>query len=208
MTVRHELHAPSTGESTNGTARTVLSIAIGWFVVDAVLGFTGFFSRHLRQVYLFTVTPVIAFAGAFAISRRLRTWAFALDTRTLVSAQAVRVGGIAFLAAAAVGNFNHTFALWAGLLDIATGLSAVVAAHSLVPARSGRQRGLLVAWMAAGLLDFIVAIPLAARLRARNPTSMVANGIPPLSFITTYAVPLALIDYFILAAQLLRQRAR
>jgi len=203
-----EFHATSAGESTSGIARTVLGIAIVWFVVDAVLGFTGFFSRHLRQLYLFTVTPVIAFAGVFAVSRRLRTWAFALETRTLVSAQALRAGGLAFLAAAAVGNFNRAFALWAGLLDIATGLSAVVAAHSLVPARSARKRGLLAAWMAAGLLDFVVAIPLAARLRARNPTSMVASGIPPLSFITTYAVPLALIDYFILTAQLLRQRAR
>jgi hypothetical protein len=60
--------------------------------------------------------------------------------------------------------------------------------------------------MAAGLLDFVVAIPLAARLRGRDPASMAALSRPPLSMITTYAVPVALMDYFVLGAQLWRQR--
>jgi hypothetical protein len=63
-----------------------------------------------------------------------------------------------------------------------------------------------MAWMAAGILDFVVAIPLAARERTADPGSMVALNIPPLSMITTYFVPLAIIDYFILAVHLLRQR--
>jgi hypothetical protein len=206
--VHPDSHATTTGESAHGMGRTMLGVAIVWLALDAALGFSGSFSRHLRQLFLFTVTPVVAFVGAFAVSRRLRAWAFALDTRTLVSVQALRAGGLAFLAVAAVGQLNRAFALWGGLLDVATGLSAVFAAPALVPARTARQRGLLAAWMAAGLLDFVVAIPLATRLRARDPAGMAANGIPPLSFITTYAVPLALIDYFILGAQLWRQRGR
>jgi hypothetical protein len=60
--------------------------------------------------------------------------------------------------------------------------------------------------MAAGILDFVVAIPLAWRARAADPDSMAALNIPPLSLITTYFVPLALMDYFMLAVHLLRKR--
>jgi hypothetical protein len=113
---------------------------------------------------------------------------------------------IAFLAVYAVGKLNGKFALWAGLLDAATGFSAPFAAHYLTPPRTAKQRGLLMAWMAVGILDFVVAIPLAARVRVGDPASMVALTIPPLSLITTYFVPLALMDYVILAVQLWRQR--
>jgi hypothetical protein len=184
----------------------MLIIAIVWFVLDAALGWARFFSKQTRLIFLFVVTPVLVFGIAFAVSRRVRAWAWAFDTRTLVFIQTVRVGGIAFLAVYAVGKLNGKFALWAGLLDAATGFSAPFAAHYLTPPRTTKQRGLLIAWMAAGILDFVVAIPLAARVRAGDPASMVALTIPPLSLITTYFVPLALIDYFLLAVQLWRQR--
>jgi hypothetical protein len=192
--------------TTSRISQTMMTIAIIWFALDAALGFSGFFSKHTRRIFLFTVTPVIIFSVAFAVSRSVRAWAFAFDTRTLVFIQAVRVGGIAFLAGYAVSKLNGTFALWAGLIDAATGFSAPFAAHYLTPTRTTKQRGLLIAWMAAGILDFVVAIPLASKVRAGDPASMVAITIPPLSMITTYFVPLALIDYFILGAHLWRQR--
>jgi hypothetical protein len=201
-------HATISGGPENVISRTMLGIAIVWFALDAALGFSGFFSKHARRIFLFVLTPIIAFVGAFAISHRTRAWAFALDTRTLVSFQALRVGGVAFLAVSAVGKLNPTFALWAGLLDAATGVFTLFVAHALVPARTGKQRGLLLAWMVGGLLDFVVAIPLAARLRARDPASMAALSRPPLSVITTYAVPLAVMDYVVLAAQLWRKRGQ
>jgi hypothetical protein len=194
------------GGPENAVSRMLLGIAIVWFVLDATLGFSGFFSRHARRIALFVVSPPLAFVAAFVFSRRLRSWVFACDTRALASFQTLRVGGIAFLAVAAVGKPNPTFALWAGLLDAVTGVSTLFVAHRLVPARTARQRGLFLAWMAAGLLDFVVAIPLAARLRGRDPASMAALSRPPLSMITTYAVPVALMDYFVLGAQLWRQR--
>jgi len=187
-------------------SQTMLTIAIVWFVLDAALGWARFFSKQTRLIFLFVVTPVIVFGVAFAVSRRVRAWAFDFDTRTLVFVQTVRVGGIAFLAVYAVGKLNGKFALWAGLLDAATGFSAPFAAHYLAPPRTTKQRGLLIAWMATGILDFVVAIPLASRVRAADPASMVALTIPPLSLITTYFVPLALIDYFILVVHLWRQR--
>jgi len=192
--------------TTSRMSQAMLTIAIAWFALDAALGFSGFFTAHTRLIFLFVVIPVIVFVVAFAISPSVRAWAFAFDTRTLVYFQTVRVGGIAFLAAYAVGKLNGEFALWAGLLDVAVGFSALFAAHYLTPTRTAKQQGLLIAWMTVGILDFVVAIPLAAIVRAADPTSMVANTIPPLSMIATYAVPLALMGYFILGAHLWRQR--
>jgi hypothetical protein len=178
-------------------SQTMLIIAIVWFALDATLGWARFFSKHMRLIFLFVVTPIIVFGVAFAVSRRVRAWALAFDTRTLVFVQTVRVGGIAFLAVYAVGKLNGKFALWAGLLDAATGFSAPFAAHYLTPPRTAKQRRLLIAWMAVGILDFVVSIPLASIVRAGDPASMIALNIPPLSMITTYFVPLALMDYFI-----------
>lgn len=192
--------------TTSRISQTMMTIATVWFAVTAALGFSGFFSRYSRFVGLFTVTPMIIFSVAFAVSSRIRAWAFAFDTRTLVFVQAFRVAGIAFLAVNAVGKLNGMFALWAGLLDGAVGFSAPFAAHYLTPTRTAKQRGLLIAWMVPGILDFLVAIPLARKARVADPASMVALAKPPLSMITTYFVPLALIDYFILSAHLWRQR--
>jgi hypothetical protein len=187
-------------------SQAMLTIAIAWFALDAALGWARFFSKQTRLIFLFVVTPVLVFVVAFAVSRRVRAWALDFDTKTLVFSQTLRVGGIAFLAVYAVGKLNGKFALWAGLLDAASGFSAPFAAHYLTPPRTAKQRGLLIAWMAVGILDFVVAIPLASRARASDPASMEALTIPPLSMITTFGVPLALIDYIILGTQLWRQR--
>jgi hypothetical protein len=103
------------------------------------------------------------------------------------------VGGVAFLAVYAVGRLNGKFALWAGGLDCGVGFSALFAGRYLTPARTTRQRGLLVAWMALGIVDFPVAVLLARMARADDPASMVALTGLPLSLITTWGVPIALI---------------
>ena len=185
---------------------TVWAIAIVWFAVALALGASGRLAEYARFIGPFAVTPLIIFVVAFGVSPGLRVWAFAFDTRTLVIVQTLRIGGLAFLAVYAVGQLNGKFALWAGLLDCVVGLSAPFAAHYLTPAATAAQRRLLIGWMALGILDFLVAIPLARLARSEDPVSMVAMVGLPLSLITTYFVPIALIDYFLLGAQIWRQR--
>src|SRR5262245_21454173 len=110
------------------------------------------------------------------------------------------------LSAYAVGQLNGVFALWAGLLDVALGLSAPFAAHYLTPTRTRRQRRLLVIWMVVGLLDFAVAIPLASIVRTGDPASMSAMAMLPLCMIPTFFVPLAVMAYIILGTHVWRQR--
>jgi hypothetical protein len=196
----------ATRRTTSRVSQTMMTIALVWFAAALTLGFSGFLSASSRFNGLFVVVPPVVFVLAFAHLKSIRTWAFTFETRTLVLLQSLRMGGIAFLAVYAVGKLNGPFALWAGLLDATVGVSALFVAHSLIPPRTASQRGLLIAWMGAGILDFVVAIPLALVARVSDPTSMLALNGPPLSLITTFAVPVALIDYFILSAHLWQHR--
>jgi hypothetical protein len=183
-------------------ARLISALAVGWFIASAALGFSGFVAAHGSLIAFFVPAPATAFGLALCASRRLRNWVAGFDAKTLVSAQAVRAAGMAFLAACAVGSLNAKFALWAGLLDCVVGFSAPFVAGQIKQTLETRQRWIVIAWAGVGLLDFLVAIPLARVCRLEDPTSMTAMGYPPLSLITTYLVPLALIDYSMLAGHL------
>src|ERR1700689_2106017 len=78
--------------------RTMWGIAIIWFGVSAALGANQSFSEHPLLIGPFVVVPLICFAAAFSVSSGLRTWAFALEPRTLVMAQTARAAGMSFLA--------------------------------------------------------------------------------------------------------------
>jgi hypothetical protein len=197
--------APSPALTNTTVPRTMWGIAILWFGVSAAFGANQWFAEHPLLIGPFVVVPLICFAAAFSLSSGLRTWAFALDPKTLVMAQTARVAGMSFLAVYAVGQLNGLFALWAGVLDCAIGFSAPFVAQYLTPTRTVLQRRLLIAWMIPGIAEFLVAIVLARIARIGDPGSMVALNILPLSLITTFFVPLALIDYFILGAQLRQQ---
>ena len=157
------------------------SIAATSQTVNVALGASGFISEHPAFNRAFVLGAPILFVIAFAGSASLQAWAFAFDTRTLVAAQAVRVGGIAFLAVYAVGKLDGTFAWWAGSLDCVVGFSALFAASYLTPVRTAWQRNLLIAWMVPGIVDFLVAIPVAMTARLHDPASMIALTRPPLS---------------------------
>ena len=209
MSTQYASNYPNAPAVTNSSiTRTMWGIATVWFAGSAALGASGSLAEHPLFIGPLVVVPLIVFAVVFAASPGLRAWAFALDTRALVFCQAVRTGGIAFLAVYAVGQLNGKFALWAGLLDCAVGLSAPFAAQYLTPTRTAMQRRLLIAWMAPGVLDFLVAIFLARMARVGDTASMAALNMLPLSMITTFGVPLALIAYFILGAHLWQQRGR
>ena len=191
--------------SNSVVSRTLWAIAILWFAADVWLGASGFLSEHRQYIFVFVLTPMIVFAIALVALPALQAWAFALDTRALVFAQAVRVGSAAFIGVYAAGKLNGAFALWAGLIDIAVGLSAPFAAQYLTPVRTTSQLRLLIAWIGFGILDFIVAIPLAAIVRTSDPVSMFQMTMLPLSMISTFFVPVAVMDYLILVAHLWRR---
>src|SRR5258708_18078750 len=199
MSEQYASSPPGIHPSSNAAVpRTMWGIAIVWFTVDAAVGASGSLAEHPLFIGPFVVVPLIVFALAFGLPPNVRAWAFAFDTRTLVMAQALRAGGMSFLAVYAVGQLNGLFASWAGLLDCAVGFSAPFAGHYLTPTRTAMQRRLLIAWMVPGIADFLVAVVLARIARIGDPASMAAPNMPPLSSITTFFVPLARIAHCIL----------
>jgi hypothetical protein len=194
----------------NALSQTMMGIAIVWGTVAAALGAAGLLSKGLFQragiLALWIVTPVIAFVGVFAFSSRVRAWAFAFDQRLIILFNVIRFAGAAFLTLYAQRQLAPSFALTAGWMDVIVGVTAPVAAFYLAPARTALRRGLLLAWMVFGVADFAISLPLGAVARRRAPASMVALNRFPVSLIPTFFVPLALIGYVILGAQLWRQR--
>jgi hypothetical protein len=190
----------------------MMRIAIVWGSLAAALGAADAFSqgpfRRGGVLGLCVATPPTVFLAVFAVSRRVRAWAHAVDPRAIVLFNVIRFAGLAFLLLYRQGQLAPGFALSAGWMDVVVGVTAPLAAFYLTPARTALRRGLLLAWMAFGVADFAISIPLGARARRRDPTSMLAVNKFPLSMIATFFVPLVLIGYVILGAQLWRQRGR
>ena len=192
--------------TTSQISQTMMGLAIVWFVGACALGISDVLLVYSRILFLFVVIPVIIFGTVFAFSPRLRAWAFALDSRLIILLNMLRVGGLAFLMLYADGRLNGAFALPAGWMDFIVAFTAPLAAFYLTPTRTTLRRLLLLAWIVFGIADFAIAIPLGVVARSQNPTSMIATNQFPQVIIPTFGVPLVVIGYFILLAQLWRQR--
>jgi hypothetical protein len=116
------------------------------------------------------------------------------------------IEGTAFVAMMALGHLPALFALPAGLGDIAAGLAAPLAAHSL--ARGTGRRAAL--WFNAfGITDLISALTLGA-LTGYALVNVTPSGAPisqlPLALIPTAAVPLLLALHITSMPALLKTR--
>jgi hypothetical protein len=189
--------------SERALSETMMRIAIVWGALAAALGAADAFSkgpfRRGGVLGLYVAAPPLAFAAVFAVSRRVRAWALAVDPRAIVLFNVIRFAGVAFLILYRQGQLAPGFALSAGWMDVIVGATAPLAAFYLTPTRTALRRGLLLAWMAFGIADFAISIPLGARARRADPASMIAVTKFPLSMIATFFVPLALIGYVISA---------
>ncbi|TDP96034.1 hypothetical protein [Labedaea rhizosphaerae] len=137
------------------------------------------------------VAVVLGVVIVVAASRRPAARAILADPgalRLLAWPQVLRVVGVVFLIAMAMGRIPAAFALPAGIGDIVTGLAAPFAI------RSGR-----VLWLnIVGLLDLVVALALGlltgvgqGQILAVSPSSELVSTLP-LVLIPLAAVPLAI----------------
>jgi len=149
------------------------------------------------------VTPVVLFLIWFASSPAFRQFVLSLNPRTVTLVQTVRIAGIVFLALGTYKILPAFFALSAGWGDIAIGVTAPFAA--LVLANPAHRRGFIF-WQFLGVFDLVNALALGTLAGIIDP-----HGIPtepmtvlPMSYITTFAVPVFLILHIICIAQALR----
>jgi hypothetical protein len=157
----------------------------------------------------------VAFVGALAaalLATRIpvmsRILADPATPARLALPQALRVVGVVFLIALALGELPAVFALPAGLGDLAIGVSALVIARRLA---NGSRRG-AVWFNVLGIVDLVVAVSIGflagiGPLNVLDVTPSTAPlGLLPLVLIPTTAVPLAVALHVVSLRQLAVRR--
>lgn len=149
---------------------------------------------------LAVVTPILLFLVWFASSAAFRQFILSLNPLTLTLVHTLRTAGIVFLALAAYKILPAFFAWSAGWGDIAIGVTALFAALRL--ANPAHRKGFIF-WQILGITDLVQALALGTLAGIIDP-----HGIPttpmtllPMSYISTFAVPLFLILHIICIAQ-------
>jgi hypothetical protein len=176
-----------------------------WIVVSAILADHDVF----RQSAITTQPWIAVAAGGALLVGVLGGTRVNAPLPALVWPHTLRVVGIAFVIAMAMGTLPAVFALPAGLGDIAVGISAPFIARRL--ARGDRTGA---AWFnVLGLLDLVVAVSLGF-LAGLGPTRVIdvspstaAVGLLPLVLIPVVAVPLAMALHIRMLVRLRRGRA-
>jgi hypothetical protein len=179
--------------------------ALAWIALVTVAGATGFFARLPFPGPQLIILGLVAGAVIAATTvPALRAWIDALPLRALIGVNATRFIGIVFLALAARGQLNQTFADRAGWGDIATALLAIVLVVAGISVRAPLSRGLLHAWNVFGFLDLVVAVGTATMVTLRLETPGVAPLLSlPLVIVPTFLVPLFLANHVVIFRRLL-----
>ncbi len=149
---------------------------------------------------LAVVTPVVLFLVWFASSPGFRQFILSLSPRAVTLVQSVRVAGIVFLALGTYKILPAYFALSAGWGDIIIGATAPFAALSL--ANPAHRRGFIF-WQLFGIADLVNALALGTLAGFIDPhgISTAPMAVLPMSYITTFAVPVFFILHIIGIAQ-------
>jgi hypothetical protein len=184
--------------------RLTLGLIAAWFAFSFIAS-----SQHLYvtqasnpplPILLAVLVPVAAFFVWIGISPEFRRFVFSLDPRVLTLLHTWRIGGFTFLVLYTYGILPGSFALPAGLGDMAIGATAPLIALRLTGAS---HRAAFLRWQALGILDLVVAVSMGGLTSFLAPVGPrpFAMAVLPLSLIPTFAVPLLLILHIICIAQ-------
>jgi hypothetical protein len=144
--------------------------------------------------------PVVLFLLWFASSPGFRQFILSLSPRAVTLVQSVRVAGIVFLALGTYKILPEYFALSAGWGDIIIGATAPFAALSL--ASPAHRKGFIF-WQLLGIADLVNALALGTLSGVIDPHGIptAAMAVLPMSYITTFTVPVFFILHIIGIAQ-------
>ena len=149
---------------------------------------------------LAVVTPVALFLIWFASSPGFRQFVLYLSPPAITLVQSVRIAGIVFLALGTYKILPEYFALSAGWGDIIIGATAPFAAFWL--ANPAHRKGFIF-WQLLGTADLVNALTLGTLAGFIDPhgISTAPMAVLPMSYITTFAVPVFLMLHIICIAQ-------
>jgi hypothetical protein len=183
--------------------RVVVWALLIWLVLTSVLGASGRMAglRPPRPQIILGILTLAAAVAVFAIPV-LRNWAKSVPIPTLVAWHLTRLAaGTYFLVLAGQQTLPRSFALPAGIGDIAVSLAAA-ALLLMVSSGSASGRRWYGAWNVFGLLDITFVVVSAARSGLADPSSMAPLLQLPLSLLPTFLVPTIFVCHFILIQRL------
>lgn len=177
-------------------------LIFGWFVLTMGVAAVGPLDTDtmgwLLIAFAASVIPVVAFAVTWRRSPAFRERLLRLDPAALVMLTTGRIAGLAFLVLYAEDQLAGEFALWGGLADMFTGLTAATFAYLVIAMRPFPKR-LFVGWNLFGIFDVIVGwalvflySPTAAGVLAGDTPAATTESLLqfPLCFILMFGVPL------------------
>ena len=185
-------------------AKLSAGLLAGWFVFAIVSSALHLYVNAPNTppiaLGLSVVVPVMLFMIWFASSPGFRQFILSLSPRAVTLVQSVRVAGIVFLALGTYKILPAYFALSAGWGDIIIGATAPLAALWL--ANPAHRRGFIF-WQVLGIADLVNALALGALAGVIDPHGIPTSAMEvlPMSYITTFGVPVFFILHIISIAQ-------
>jgi hypothetical protein len=187
---------------------SLLGILAVWLAEVTIASSAGVFSQGAPfstktplPLGLAALVPILLFLIWFNSSVQFRDFLLGIDPVVLTAVQTWRVGGVVFLILMAFGLLPASFALPAGLGDIAIGITAPWIAGAVK--RRTISKGAFITWQIAGMADLVIAVGsgvLSSGILAHGVTTKIMGQLP-MSLIPTFAVPLLLILHIIQIAQ-------
>jgi hypothetical protein len=182
-------------------AKLAASLLVLWFAASFLASAKGLLQNNPLApplgLLMAVLLPIILFFVWFNVSSGFREFALSLDLKALTVVQSWRFVGFGFLALYAYGILPASFALPAGLGDMAIGITAPLIALRF---SDSRYRSLFLLWNALGITDLVTAVSMGAASRGAHP-STAPMAVLPLSLVPAFAVPLLTILHVIAIAQ-------
>ncbi len=196
--------------------RAVSYLVLAWLVLAVGLAQIPYLqvkgewqSGDLIGFMFFSILLMIPLAGLFIAwqkSSAFKNFLDAVPTWVLVSTQAYRIVGLAFLFYYFQGALPFEVGFVSGVYDLLVASSAVVIAWLLYH-KSIKEKLFVVGWCGFGLLDFAVAFTIVGLSflgliqLVPEPTAM---AMPPLTIISIFQVPLAIFIHVYLITRVLQ----
>lgn len=182
---------------------SIAVILLAWFSFVVFLGKAGIFAINPLVAPFILIGFIVLFGVLQKVyaSKSVQRIADAVPQHWLVAIQTYRIVGVGFLILMAQGFLPAEFALPSGIGDIIVGITAPFVAI-LLYLKKPYAKKVGIAWNILGIADLVVALS-AGMLGFPRPIqtlpfapSTEPLSLYPLSLITLFAVPLALLMHF------------
>jgi hypothetical protein len=198
-----------------GVAMAAGYLFAAWIVATFLLARAGTYHGASGRAVSWFGLATVGWLGVLLIASRIplirRVLAAEDTTARLAVPHTVRLAGVTFVAAMALGDLPAVFALPAGLGDMAIGASAPFVARRLLRDRGG-ARAEAVRFNVLGIVDLVAALGIGF-LSGLGPLQLLhvtptpeALTLLPLALVPTVAVPLAIALHIVSLTRLRAER--